>query len=99
MASSSPALGRTAKTSATAGTSSPKYTAASEPRMDYGRVIKLFTNEHTADLQDRQIAAVKRVVRVNADGYVADVMQRLCCGSMPLRPAASSFRSFQISVA
>jgi hypothetical protein len=41
---------------------------APEPRLDYARVIKLFVSEHTAELEDRQMAAVRRVVRMNADG-------------------------------
>lgn len=49
--------------------SAPKVAAASsEQRVDYAKVIKLFVSAHTAELQDRQMAAVRRVVRLNADG-------------------------------
>lgn len=43
---------------------------SSEQRLDYGKVIKLFVNELTAALEDRQMAAIRRVVRLNAGGCV-----------------------------
>lgn len=58
----------TAGRRASATSLSKTQTVPSEARLDYARVIKLFTNEHTAELQDRQMAAIRRVVRVNADG-------------------------------
>jgi len=47
----------------------PKRKTDLNKQLNYEKIIKLFTNKHSKDLHERQIAVVKRVCRHNPEGF------------------------------
>jgi hypothetical protein len=52
----------------------PKMNTDLTKELNYDKIIKLFTNRHTCELYDRQIAVINRVCRHNPNGfYIKDL--------------------------